>query len=234
MTAAGAVSAAQLPEKIWTIGTNDGTGDGFALAPDRFRDFIAADFGYEDKYYLIGHSSPEKDFPYTLPGPADTWGGTWSTAGWRIHQVNILFGLEEAPEDKDYTLTIDLADYSKRFLPLVKISVNTQDTKLQLQAEGYDLSKQKKPNQTEPLLDTLSLTGDYSGATPYRIDIPVKAGVLKKGGNKISITILEGSWIIFDHISLSGLAVRVPAVIRDHRLFQPHSRMDTRWTRVER
>lgn len=93
----GAAFAAQHPEDIWSIGKKDGTGAGLALAPDNFRDFIKADFGYEDKYYLIGHSSPEADFPYALPGPADTWGGTWPTSGWRTHQVNILFGFEEEP-----------------------------------------------------------------------------------------------------------------------------------------
>lgn len=76
-TPAAAVSstsaASQSPsETVWAIGERDGRPEGFALAPDRFRDFIARDFGYEDKYYLIGHSAPANDFPYVLPGPADT------------------------------------------------------------------------------------------------------------------------------------------------------------------
>ena len=119
-------TAAASDATIWTVGEPDGRPDGFALAPDGFRDFLARDFGYEDKFYLVGHSDPSTDFPYVLPGPADTWGGTWPTSGWRTHEVNILFGLDEQPDD-DCLLAVDLADYAKRFPPLVKVSVNGQD-----------------------------------------------------------------------------------------------------------
>ena len=113
---------------IWSIGEADHSPAEFALAPDGFRDFLARDFGYEDKFFLVGHSDPAADFPYVLPGPTDTWGGTWPTSGWRTHQVTILFGLDRTPEG-DCSLEIDLTDYAKKFLPLVKVSVNAQDAK---------------------------------------------------------------------------------------------------------
>lgn len=62
-------------ETIWNIGELDGRADEFALAPDRFKEFLSRDFGYEDKYFVVGQSSIKKDFPYILPGPVDTWGG---------------------------------------------------------------------------------------------------------------------------------------------------------------
>lgn len=191
-------------ENVWEIGKSDSRADEFALAPDGFKDFIARDFGYEDKYFLVNRSSEKEDFPYVLPGPADTWGGTWRTAGWRTHQVNILFGIDGEPASDGYKLEIDLADFSKRFLPLVKVSINTQDAKFQLSAPGHDPATQRKPGQSEPVTDTLSITGDYSTATPYKIEIPLESGVLKQGGNEISITVLEGSWILFDRIALTG------------------------------
>ena len=194
---------------IWHIGKADGRAEEFALAPAGFRSFLAEDFGYEDKFYLINHSSESTDFPYVLPGPADTWGGTWPTSGWRTHQVNILFGLENEPSAQDYELTVDLADFSKRFLPLVKISVNSQDAKFQLTAPGHGLSDQRKAGLSEPVTDTLSLTGDYGTATPYSIKVPIRPGVLKKGGNEIIISVLEGSWILFDHIALDGAGIKV-------------------------
>lgn len=129
LLATAATAAEQSPSVIWTVGQADRSASEFALAPDRFRDFLANDFGYEDKYFLVGHSVPAADFPYVLPGPADTWGGTWPTSGWRTHQVNILFGLKEIPSDGTCTLVVDLLDYAKNFLPLVKVSVNTQDAK---------------------------------------------------------------------------------------------------------
>ena len=132
LLATAATAAEQSPSVIWTVGQADRSASEFALAPDRFRDFLANDFGYEDKYFLVGHSVPAADFPYVLPGPADTWGGTWPTSGWRTHQVNILFGLKEIPSDGTCTLVVDLLDYAKNFLPLVKVSVNTQDAKNQV------------------------------------------------------------------------------------------------------
>lgn len=199
-----ASAASQSPsETVWAIGERDGRPEGFALAPDRFRDFIARDFGYEDKYYLIGHSAPANDFPYVLPGPADTWGGTWPTSGWRTHEVRILFGLEDVP-DGEYTLHVDLADYSKRFPPRVKVSVNRQDATFQLDDPADPTARLRRYGLQEPLTDTLSLKGDYRGATPQPLEIPLRRGTLHKGSNEVIVTVLEGSWILFDRIALEG------------------------------
>jgi len=78
----GSRSYAQQPKKtIWQVGRADHSGAEFALAPAGFRQLVAHDFGYEDKRFVIGFSNEKTDFPYVLPGPVDTWGGTWSTAG---------------------------------------------------------------------------------------------------------------------------------------------------------
>ena len=185
------------PDKpIWQIGQKDGSPKGFALAPDRFRDFIENDFGYEDTYFLVGHSSTEKSFPYVLPGPVDIWGGTWPTAGWRTHCLTILFGLEGRPKaEADYLLNIHLADHATNFLPLVKVSLNDIDTKVQILKEGVDFSAQRKPNQMENVTDTLGITGNLSAASPYTIAIPLKGRDLHKGGNQLVISVLEGVYL---------------------------------------
>lgn len=215
--------AQQLPaprlHTVWSIGTADRSGAEFALAPDRFRDFLEADFGYEDKFFLVGHSDPAADFPYVLPGPVDTWGGTWPTSGWRTHQVNILFALAAEPAG-EWELAVELADYAMNFLPLVKISVNGQDARFQLDAPGRDPLAQRKPSLMEPLEDTLSITGNYARAMPRRLTIPVRDGVLRKGGNGVTITVLEGSWILFDRVALEGtrpvsLAEPAACVVRE-------------------
>lgn len=194
---------------IWRIGTPDYSGFEFALAPDGFRKFVAHDFGYEDKYFLIGYSDEKQEFPYVLPGPVDTWGGTWSTAGWRINQVNILFGAEEIATNGDYKLVVALSDYAKAFLPLIKISINNQVVKEQLAAVGYNIKAQKHPSYTEPVKDSASLTGDLTKATPITIEIPIQKNILKKGGNSIIIEVLEGSWILFDYIQLNGSPIKL-------------------------
>lgn len=197
----GASAAPRAAAPIWSIGQADGRPDGFALAPDGFRDFLARDFGYEDRFYLVGRSDPAADFPYVLPGPADTWGGTWPTSGWRTHCANILFRLDRAADG--CTLEVDLADYAKGFLPLVKVSVNGQAMKFRLD-DPADPAPRRKPGQSEPVVDTLSITGRLDRATPRRLTVPVAPGVLRAGGNCVTITVLEGAWILFDRVALTG------------------------------
>ncbi|MDR2232722.1 MAG: GH92 family glycosyl hydrolase, partial [Tannerella sp.] len=152
-----------------------------------YKKFLEKDFGYEDRYYLIGRSIPEKDFPYVIPGPDDTWGGTWSTSGWRTHEINILFGIKNLKDNTQFDVVIDLLDSSPK-RSLLKVTVND------LQSEKIELKGQ----------DTLSLTGTSSGSEGQTIEIPVLPGTLKKGGNKLTLTVLEGSWIVFDDIRLEA------------------------------
>ncbi len=191
---------------IWKIGNADNSAAEFGLAPNGFKKFVRNDFGYEDKYFLIGYSKEGKDFPYVIPGPADTWGGTWPTAGWRTNEVNILFGIKNLPLTGDYKLVIKLLDYAKKFLPFIKVSINGQDKEIQLGEGKYDLEKQPYPRLNEPITDTASITGNLSTATPETIEIPIDKDVIKKGGNQITITVIRGSWILFDEVSLQGTA----------------------------
>ena len=176
---------------VWELGRKDGSAAEFALAPDGYDKFLEKDFGYEDKFFAVGHSDLKNDFPYIMPGPADEWGGTGWASGVRTHEVNILFTLGELPRGDGYDLELDLADFSKEVPPLVKLSVN-----------GY-LRKYQLPAGKSLLL-------------------PLEQDVLREGGNVVTISILEGSWIKFDRVALVGLEpveVIVPkeAFIRDVR-----------------
>ncbi|MGN1232835.1 MAG: GH92 family glycosyl hydrolase [Candidatus Cryptobacteroides sp.] len=202
----GIDASASQEATLWSIGKQDGKSAEFALAPDKYRDFIENDFGYEDKYFIAGWSRADRDFPYVLPGPVDTWGGTWPTSGWRTHEVNILFSLDKVPgRNEEFRLELDLADFAKTFLPLVKITVNGDVVlKKQLEAEGFDIRKQRHPALNEKVVDEAYLINDCPDATPAGISLPLKGADLRKGGNIVNITILEGSWIKFDRVSLSG------------------------------
>jgi predicted alpha-1,2-mannosidase len=203
-TAIVASSFSQQKKAIWHVGKADNSASEFALAPNGFKKFVANDFGYEDKFFLIEHSKEKKDFPYVIPGPVDTWGGTWPTAGWRTNEVNILFGIQALPAKGDYKLVIKLRDYAKKFLPLIKVSINNQDEKIQLTAVGYDVNKQPQPKLNEPFIDTASLLGNLSSATPKTIEIPINPDIIRKGGNSVVITVVQGSWIMFDEVRLEG------------------------------
>ena len=109
---------------IWEIGENNNSSVEFALAPNDYMRFIEKDFGWEDKYFLIGTSDVKTDWPYIIPGTSDTWGGTWGTSGWRSSTLNILYGINKLPKRGVWKLTIDILDCNSQDLPLFKVTVN--------------------------------------------------------------------------------------------------------------
>jgi predicted alpha-1,2-mannosidase len=174
-------------EIVWKIGEKDHSSADLALGPAGYEKFLENDFGYEDRYFLAGRSPAGKDFPYTLPGPDDSWGGTGGTSGWRTHEINILFGLDEIQDNTDFHLIIDfLAINPNR--SLFKTTINDKQSEKQL----------LKGNAESTLIGTNSTSGHQT------LNIPIKRNVIKSGGNKICLTILEGSWIIFDDVRLES------------------------------
>lgn len=177
-------------QTIWQIGTKDGTGNEFALAPTGYADFLKSDFGWEDKFFLVGHSDPKRNFPYVLPGVNDRWAGSGHPAGRRTQQVNILFDIAKKGCGA-YTLYIDFADVQKKAneCPLLKVSVNGKARKIALPAGGGDAS---------------ILKGDFSKAVSFTAKIDLADGEIQEGANEICITSIEGSWAIFDDVRLEG------------------------------
>ncbi len=173
------------PEIIWQIGVADSSAAEFALAPDKYEDFLAHDFGWEDRFYLIGKSLPGKDWPYVLPGPADGWGGTSGTAGLRTHVLNILFGMQHVPSKGDWKLIVDILNAQDKIPPLFKVTVNGKSWK-------YAIPKGDGKVDGTPV------------TTLKRIEIPLETGLIREGGNEINLTNLEGSWLVFDDIRLEG------------------------------
>ena len=171
---------------IWQIGKADNSASEFALGPSGYKKFLSKDFGYEDRYFLIGYSKADEDFPYVLPGPNDVWGGTWRTSGWRTHSTNILFGLDRMPECGEYRLIVDLLDADPK-RSLVKISVNSIEKKYEIKGKS------------EKVLD-----GIVSDSQGFVLEVPVTASDLKNGGNIVTISVLEGGWIVFDQVRLEG------------------------------
>ena len=117
---------------IWQIGKADNNSAEFALAPGEYKRFLEKDFGWEDKFFLIGNSNVKEEWPYVIPGPADQWGGTWSTSGWRSHTLNILFGIEKLPRQGEWKLIVDIQDINTKESPTFKISINDTSWKFEL------------------------------------------------------------------------------------------------------
>ncbi|WP_231496777.1 GH92 family glycosyl hydrolase [Prevotella sp. 10(H)] len=176
------------PKIVWQIVVKDNSAAELALAPGDYKEFLNHDFGWEDRFFLVGKSNPKEDFPYVLPGPADGWGGTSHTAGIRTHVLNILFRMKSVPEHGDWKLIIDILDTNKERPPYFKATVNGKSWKYILPNGGGDES----------------LAGNYEKSLKHTIEIPLDSGLIRKGGNEINLTNLEGSWLVFDDIRLEG------------------------------
>ncbi len=172
---------------VWNIGTHNHSSAELALGPSDYNQFLAKDFGYEDRYFLIGKSLPKEDFPYVLPGPDDAWAGTGSTSGIRTHDINILFGISEIQDNIAFRFIIDLLD-SHPGKSLLKVSINDIQNREFLLKGSSDSA----------------IYGIQSGTKNQTIEIPIQKGVIREGGNKITLTILEGSWIVFDDVRLEA------------------------------
>jgi len=173
---------------IWKIGEADQKSSGMALSPKGYHQFLSSDFGWEDRYFLVGYSKASKDWPYVLPGPKDAWGGTGPTSGLRSQVLNVLFDIAMLPQGANCTLIIDLLGYKGDLPPLLKVIVNGKSFIFQLPKKANDRV----------------IEGDFKNSNEYLIRIPLKHSVLLKGGNEIKLTTLDGSWLTFDQVRLEG------------------------------
>jgi len=173
---------------IWQIGKSDNSSAEFALASGEYENFLENDFGWEDRFFVIGYSNEKKDFPFVLPGASDYWGGTSGLAGIRPHEINILFSIDSKPNTGYWELIIDILDCNTEAPPYLKVSVNGTSWKFRLD----------KGQNAE------ALKGAITNTKEQKIIIPIDADLIKIGGNSIQMTILEGSWLVFDQVRLES------------------------------
>ncbi len=129
--------------------------------------------------YDVETSRPDRDWPFIHPGPWDGW------AGARPHPFRIEFALPTAPSHS-VRLNVDLVDTQPRGGPILEISVNgTGRYPVQLPPGGSD--------------DSLT---DASLGHPYKLAVPIAASQLQAGRNEITLTIVSGSWLTYDDLSL--------------------------------
>jgi hypothetical protein len=83
---------------LWQIGRPDGKNTEFALAPGGYTQFR------DDGFFVVGQSTPAKDWPYVRPAPTDP------RAELRPHASTVLFGVATAATAGTCRLTLDLVD----------------------------------------------------------------------------------------------------------------------------
>ena len=182
VTAIGEATPANV---VWALGEADHDHAEFALAPVQYAHYLHQDFGWPDRCYVIGQSQPAEDWPYVLPGPDDAWAGSGGLAGIRTHTAEILFELAACPSG-DYALVIELVDVSPNGPPFLRVRVNGKphDFSLEAGASGD------------------SIAGHPEQGRPVRLTVP--ADNLCAGVNHVEMSVLQGSWLLFDQVRLEG------------------------------
>lgn len=178
------------PAVIWQIGEKDGSPNGMALAPKGFNAFVEQDFGFEDRFFLVGSSDPAKDWPYVLPGPANSWAGTGPTAGIRSQFLNIYFELVDVPSAGAWSFVLDILAVDPKQAPQVKVVINK---------EAYVFELKQGSAGQDPI-------GPFKKEDYQQISIDIPKEAIKTGCNEVIITSLTGGWLVFDYLALHGPA----------------------------
>jgi len=176
------------PQLLWQIGTADNDTREFALAPDQYRQFETG------PTFLVGYSDTKRDWPYAHPGPEDRW------AGRRRQTFEILFDVRQTARRGDCGLVIDLADTHSANPPKLRIALNDRSSLYDTPAGGSDDS----------------ISGNVSAGREHQFTITFPASELKPGTNRITITTMSGSWMLYDWIGFEA-----PADVRLGELNEP-------------
>ncbi len=167
--------AAGATPPLFSIGTIDGGTADLALGPDGHGRFD------QDGLFVVGLSDARTDWPYVQPGPADSWAGS------REHAFTILFELEDAPGAEGGLLVLDLADTHYALPPRLRIELNGETlATLATPAGASDASLEGAPEQ----------------GIAQRLAVPVPGALLRRGENELRIASIEGSWFLYDAVSL--------------------------------
>lgn len=130
-------------------------------------------------FFIVGESDPKTAWPYIQPG---TLGGGWAPGTPQTFAV--WFALDAAPAG-DAALVLDLNDTHNLYPSKLRVTVNDQ-------SGDYD---------TPRGADAYS---DPGKGIEHIITIPVSAKALTKGLNQVSITTLNGAWIIWDCLRMEA------------------------------
>ncbi len=170
---------------LFEIGTKDGKASEFALFPDQYESFLT-NFSGEKSYY-VGYSTPEKHWPYVLPGPLDSWAGGGYWAGFHPrHFPSLYFSIDEFTQNGTCVLSLCFVGAN-----------DAKQTKIRVEINGYRFEEEINGEDNKDLLDGKNTTGKPK---EIKIDFPVSR--LKKGMNKIQMGTIAGTWAVFDCIRL--------------------------------
>lgn len=167
---------------IFCIGVPDRHCSEFALVRDGGYPAYPAKFPKGGTEYVIGKSTPEKDWPFVHPAPMDQ---QWAK-GEPKHPFTIVFNSETDIEQPTAFLLGYIATMAGKLSDVI-VTVN-----------GHELPVRvpKVVGSGDIVFNPMNRGGEAN----LLFEIP--AGSLKKGENRITIVLDKNSWILYDYVAL--------------------------------
>lgn len=162
---------------IWQIGKFDNCYEEFAFphSYDSYSKAYPNDVAFRD----LGWRDWTAEWPFIHPGPTDAWAGN------RVHPFELRFNLRGEPSGV-YTLVIDLVSTHGGDAPVLGITLNGQSGRFPLPQGSGD-----------------SALSDCAQGREHVIKLTFPPTMFRKGENTIKLQIVEGSWMLYDALSLS-------------------------------
>ena len=162
---------------VWTIGAENGASND--LAPWD----AAKPWQHQFPVHVTfdpASDDARKRFPEIQPGPNDAWADS------RTHTFAIGFRLD-ATAATEHELTISTLGQNGYTPPRLRVAVNGVETSFRLPGCSDDVLR------------------DRTRGLPCRLRLQLGAGTLRHGANRIELSIPDGSWVIYDAITLCRL-----------------------------
>lgn len=168
--------ASAAEQTVVQIGKADHSYRDLAIAGD-YGQFVRA-FAQKGVVFDAAKGDASRDWPFIHPGPVDTW------AGGTVHPFKIRFQLSDAPRGR-FVLRIGMVNTHYGVPPRYAIRIGEREGQFVLPAGAGD--------------DSLSKP---EAGKPHQIEIVVPASFFRQGDNEITLTCIEGSWVLYDYVSL--------------------------------
>lgn len=162
---------------VFQIGTFDRDYAEFAISDSLY---LYSEKFPNDVHFRAGIDNPKEAWPFIHPGPSDAWAGS------RSHPFMISFRLDDAPRG-EFILRIGLVSSHGSGAPRLQADINGFSDSIQIPNGASDAA----------------LTDPTQGK-PYEIKLVIAPQIFKRGENKMVLTCSEGSWILYDAISLTN------------------------------
>ena len=165
---------------LWRIGLDDDSTAELAHAPGNYQAYRRPAF------FVVGVSDPATDWPYVQPGTID---GGWAPGTPQTFEVH--FGLEALSESGPCQLTLDFVDTHSIDPPRLRVEVN-----------GARVAEVDTPRGA----GDASVFGQPSLGREHVEVVEFPSRRLRAGNNIVSVTTVEGSWVLWDHLTLEAPA----------------------------